>query len=371
MSHVALNPLALTFLPNTFDTAFRAALTISDLVSVSAGGIILVTLKFSLAFLVFYLVGALPIAGRLLRRLWGCARYRAHIGLMLRSLSHARTSIRARMAETLISWHRSGRVGERRALALLDRPFLFWLQRFTIGFLPAKWHRSIAEPSFLWGVVRDGVAYAWRFYRDSDFREAWLAEQVRAGREEGMLTADEEKEVLDTIKDPYIKKYLLCLALHICTLPITQVVSLSVAIWVMIVYGRTWAESVGYALAVLGIFQVTPISPGSIARGLIVVFFMVKERNLRNYWVAAMLSFWKYLGYFGFPIQMVHEYPILARLMAGRWAASLVRIVPVFGEKGALLEHWVFDLFFNVPVTISRRMREKKARAAALARGSH
>jgi hypothetical protein len=40
--------------------------------------------------------------------------------------------------------------------------------------------------------------------------------------------------------------------------------------------------------------------------------------------------------------------------MAGRWATSSVHIIPVFGEKGALMEHFVFDMFFNVPRAVGR-----------------
>ena len=35
-----------------------------------------------------------------------------------------------------------------------------------------------------------------------------------------------------------------------------------------------------------------------------------------------------------------------------------VHVVPVFGESGALLEHWVFRLFYNWPITIRRRMKK-------------
>jgi len=51
--------------------------------------------------------------------------------------------------------------------------------------------------------------------------------------------------------------------------------------------------------------------------------------------------------------------------MAGHWATGAAHVVPVFGEKGALLEHFVFDLFYNYPLTIRRRMaRRAEARRA-------
>jgi hypothetical protein len=36
-----------------------------------------------------------------------------------------------------------------------------------------------------------------------------------------------------------------------------------------------------------------------------------------------------------------------------------VHIVPVFGERGALLEHWVFCLFYNWPLTLRRRILKR------------
>ena len=36
-----------------------------------------------------------------------------------------------------------------------------------------------------------------------------------------------------------------------------------------------------------------------------------------------------------------------------------MHVVPVFGEHGALMEHSVFDLFYNYPLTVRRRIMEK------------
>jgi hypothetical protein len=78
------------------------------------------------------------------------------------------------------------------------------------------------------------------------------------------------------------------------------------------------------------------------------------------------LGFFKYVGYLAFPIQMAYRYPVLARFMAAHWATGAVHVVPVFGEHGALLEHGVFDLFYNYPLTLRRRLREKARLRASL-----
>ncbi|UCE49804.1 MAG: hypothetical protein JSW47_06560, partial [Phycisphaerales bacterium] len=71
--------------------------------------------------------------------------------------------------------------------------------------------------------------------------------------------------------------------------------------------------------------------------------------------------YFKYVGYLAFPIQMTYHYPALARFMAAHWATEAVHVVPVFGERGALLEHWVYCLFYNRPLTIRRRMHRRAA----------
>jgi hypothetical protein len=89
------------------------------------------------------------------------------------------------------------------------------------------------------------------------------------------------------------------------------------------------------------------------------VYLVIRERNFKDYNIAVFLGFFKYIGYLAFPIQMAYRYPALARFMAGHWATEAVHIVPVFGERGALLEHGVFCLFYNWPLTIRRRMRKR------------
>ena len=176
-----------------------------------------------------------------------------------------------------------------------------------------------------------------------------------------MLTTEEAERISGQVKDPYIQKYLRCLAVHLCTVPVTQVVMLVVGAlvvaWALVSRDLSWPEAVVLGTAAAAAIQLLPISPGSMARGLFVLFLMIKERDIRNYRVAAPVSFLHVVGYLAFPLQMVAHNPALARFLAGRWAKGLVHYVPVFGESGGLLEHGVFDLFFNAPLSIRRRFQ--------------
>lgn len=301
----------------------------------------------------FYLLGAVPLAGRSLRRLWGNATYRRHVAHSLTSLRYFRRHLASAMAHRLAEWHRSGRAAERHARFLLRHPAAFYLERWTLGLLPVGGlHRAIVEPAVLWRGLVDFARFLKRFFTSAEFREQWFLGIIEEGEREGMLTAQEAAEIRVHVHDPFIMKYLKCVGAHFATLPLTQIVSVTlgaVLAGVLLARGRSWAEATAVFASIVVLFQVIPISPGSLARGLITTYMVVRDRSLKDYLVALPLSFWKYIGYLAFPLQMTATYPQLARFMAGRWATQAVHIVPVFGEKGALLEHWVFDLFFNVP----------------------
>jgi hypothetical protein len=312
-------------------------------------------------FTLWYVLSLIPLLGRFILKAWGNGAYRAHVWRALTSWSYLGRTIRGGCIETVIVWHRRGRTSDERAFKLAQRPARFWIQRILAGWLPAKWHRALAEPRWAWARLKDKLSFAARFLRKPAFREAWLLEQVRQGREEGMLTEAEAAKVSHQIKDPYIQKYLKCLAVHLCTLPITHTVMLIVGVvvgayWLTARHG-TWGEAVLAGTAAAAVIQFLPISPGSLTRGLFVVYLMIRERDVRNYYVAAPVSFLHVIGYLAFPLQMVAHDPALARFMAGRWATQVVHVVPVFGERGALAEHAVFDLFFNLPISLWRRFQ--------------
>ena len=307
-------------------------------------------------FMLFYLLGGIPVLGRFVRRFWGNAAFRYHVGCLLTRLSYLRVSGKASAAAAAVDWHRGSRVGEAHARLIADHVPLFWLERLTVGLLPFPvLHRVLCEPWRVYFRVRDGFRYIRQFFCDAEFREAWLREQVEDGYREGMLHDEERDAILAQLKDPFIAQYLKSVGVHLATLPVTQIVSVIVGAVVAVkVFAATGnkAEAIGAFAAVLVLFQLIPVSPGSICRGLYVVFLMIRDRNFRDYMVAAPLSFVKYIGYLAFPLQMVTAHPAFSQFMAGRWATSAVHIIPVFGEKGALVEHMVFDCFFNVPRVI-------------------
>lgn len=310
--------------------------------------------------LFFYFLGVLPFLGNFIRKLWGNRIYRQHYGRLFSSINYFRRAVRARVNETLIRWHRTGRIDENRAGKLSEHPSRFFAH-LPLSFLPPKAHRFFSDRRFFFRSLDYIFARPFRLYFKAEAREKWLREIISEGQKSGMLTKKEATHINSQIKESFIQKYLKSLAVHVCTVPVTQIVSVAVAfIYVRLHPELSWQQAMVHAGIILGLFQVTPISPGSIVRGLYVTALILRERNFKDYSIAFSLSFFKYIGYLAFPIQMAYRYPELARFMAGHWATGAVHIVPVFGEKGALLEHAVFDLFYNYPLTIRRRLKQRR-----------
>ena len=238
----------------------------------------------------------------------------------------------------------------------------FWrgTLHLPLSLLPVGLHRLLTD----WQYAKERLYFYLlrpvRLYFQNDLREQWLRDMVAEGKEKHLLNEKDAGTILSQIKEPYIQKYLKSLAVHVCTLPVTQIVSLLVAVIYVVAHPEMpRAQAYAIGVGIIALFQVVPISPGSLVRGLYVLYLVIRERNFKDYNIAVFLGFFKYIGYLAFPIQMTYRYPALARFMAGYWATEAVHVVPVFGERGALLEHKIFNLFYNWPLTIRHRMRRR------------
>jgi len=316
--------------------------------------------------LIFYFLGTIPFLGNFLRKVWGREDYRRHYSRMLTSLNYFFRAIKARIAEYLIRWHRAGRIDEKRATVLSKHPLRSFLH-LPLAILPPKMHRFFSDRRFFLKSLDNIFVRPFRLYFNAEAREKWLREIISQGEKNGILSKKEVEHIDSQVKDAFIQKYLKALAVHICTLPVSEIVFITIAlIYIQVHPELAWQEATLRAGIILGFFQLIPISPGSIIRGLYVTYLIMRDRNFKDYNIAFLLSFFKLIGYLAFPIQMAYRYPDLARFMAAHWATGAVHIVPVFGERGALLGHAVFDLFFNYPLNIRRRIRQQRELRARL-----
>jgi hypothetical protein len=306
-------------------------------------------------FAIFWLMGLIPLLGRFLRKIWGRTDYREHY-LSILNPKYLPLAFRGHVIESLIGGYRAGRFNPAMTTFIAAHP-LWYLAHLPLLILPAWLHRLLTDGEVFREKIYSIFVYPFKLYFNKDLRSQWLREMVAAGQKKHILSDDDAKTILSQIEEPYIQKYLVSLVVHLMTILVSE------ATWVLVsaIYWMTHpdtpydkrAEMVG---AIFLAFNILPISPGSIVRGLYTSALAIKERNFKDYNIALFLSFFKIVGYLAFPIQMAYRYPALARFMASHWATDAAHHLPVFGERGALFERWGFGLCYNWPLTIRRRM---------------
>ncbi|MHC5156813.1 MAG: hypothetical protein ACYSOZ_01765, partial [Planctomycetota bacterium] len=288
--------------------------------------------------ILFFLLGLIPFLGRFGRKLWARADWRKHYACMLSSISYFGRAIKGKIAEKLIGWHRAGRVDAETAMALYNNLFRFCLH-VPVSIFPAGLHRFMTDPAILKNKLYFVFVRPLKLYFNAHLREEWLRDMVTQGKKKHILSDDDADTILSQVNEPYIQKYLVSLVVHLMTLPVTQIVSAIVAYIFYIKHPDMPEKEKAAAVAgILVLFQIIPISPGSFCRGLYTTILAIRDRNFKDYNIALFLSYFKYVGYLAFPIQMTYHYPAMARFMAAHWATDAVHIVPVFGERGALFE---------------------------------
>ncbi len=312
-----------------------------------------------------WLLWLAPLLGPFVRRLWGRGDVRRHVAAIVTKGGYVGRAFRGHVAEALVGWHRSGRVNDKRTLAIAERPWLYLLNR-PLALLPPGLHRFLTDKAYFKERLHSMFVKPFLLYFKPSVRAEWLRDMVEEGRKNRMLSPEEAERILAQIGEPYIQKYLKSLAVHMATLFVSETVFLTIAaIYVLGHPEFGWAEATARAALIIGAFNLLPVSPGSLIRGFYVLGLGVKERSFKDYRLALPVSFFKIIGYLAFPLQMAYRFPELARFMAAHWATEAVHIIPVFGERGAWLEHAVFDAFYNYPLSLGIRIRKRDDLAAA------
>jgi hypothetical protein len=307
----------------------------------------------------------LPLFGPFVRRLWGRGDLRRHYRAFFGQAGYLGRAFGGHVAEALIGWHRSGRVSDRRALVLADKPAYYVLNR-PLAVLPPGVHRFLTDKAYFKERLHAMFVRPFQLYFKPSVREKWLKDMVEDGRRNRMLSDADAARILAQVDEPYIQKYLKSLAVHLATLFVSETVFLTIAAVYILGHPEFgWAEATARAAVIIAAFNLLPVSPGSLIRGFYVLGLVIKEKNLADYRLALPVSFFKIIGYLAFPLQMAYRFPELARFMAGHWATEAVHVVPVFGERGAWLEHAVFDAFYNYPLSLGIRIRKRDEFAAA------
>ena len=170
------------------------------------------------------MLGLVPFLGGFVRKLWARDAWRKHYSGILKSIDYFKKAFRGKAIESAIAWHRAGRIDEDSAVRVsyLFGPFF---RHFPCSVLPVGIHKFLTDMDFAKQKLNDILVRPIKLYFDNDLREQWLHDMVADGQAKHIITEEDAALILSRIKEPFIQKYLKSLAVHVCTVPVTQVVT--------------------------------------------------------------------------------------------------------------------------------------------------
>jgi hypothetical protein len=102
----------------------------------------------------FLLIGLIPFLGTFARRLLGRADWRRHYAGMVSSWDYFKRTLKGKMAEKVIIWHRESRVDADNALKTARSSRRFW-SHFAASLLPVGLHRLTTD----WQYAKERLHY--------------------------------------------------------------------------------------------------------------------------------------------------------------------------------------------------------------------
>jgi ABC-type maltose transport system permease subunit len=115
-------------------------------------------------------------------------------------------------------------------------------------------------PEICEGTAGSSGVTACPVYFDADLRAQWLRDMIIDEKKKHLLDNEDSVVILSQVNEPFIQKYLNSLTVRVCTVPVTQVVSVMVAVIYIAMHSempRVQAHATG--LSILALFQVVPI----------------------------------------------------------------------------------------------------------------
>jgi hypothetical protein len=232
------------------------------------------------------------------------------------------------------------------------------LEKTFLSPLPPGWHRFLVDPAARRRFVERVFIQPVRLLASQSEREKWMQAILTAEFERGAAEPDKARDLLAQVREPRLQGFIRDLGLSFGLDVFSRLVYLSLA-W----YGLSSGDFLPFGIAVL-----SPIPPSGPLRFIYVLAALLLDlpRLLTRAWppghprgrlllarlAALLIAPLRWVGNL-FPIVEISAvYPRLAFLLAEHFISRLAAAIPIFGGRGKLLEIWVFQVCFNLPLSL-------------------
>ncbi|MDO8589080.1 MAG: hypothetical protein Q7T82_18790 [Armatimonadota bacterium] len=359
------------------------------------------------------LLSCIPLIGARLQKLFGNADYRAHVKRFLVDGRYRWEYYDRRRKVDLSMWLRDGRVSEKRAERVLDslpayfrdRVCSFWVIGFpffvalpkilslsswpvwawlviyvaaaSLVTLPPTWQMFFTDLRHALGTLGRGFGHAAGYVFNVAHRRKvnvdWVHERTKEDIRHGYLSEVESETFRAIAGSDSMQQYVTGIMVTLALQPASEIVLLSLAA----VLGAHWLRDVTsfhalwrvlwqqmghlgwWALPIVALF--CAISPAGILRFTYCLVQWLRNRHV-PYGTATSLALWRAIGDLAFMVQIARTHPQFSRYLLTSSICRLSGVVPVFGERGGLLNIWAATVFLSWPASFKAWRHERHLR---------
>lgn len=305
------------------------------------------------------LLSCIPILGCRLQKFVGNAGYREHIRRMFGEASYRWDYFDRRRKIDLAMWLRDNRIAEGRGDKCLRSLPAYFRDLIFFSWQPPTWQRFFTD----WATAKDSLRRLFtsplKYVFVVPYRRKvnldWVHERTEEDVRHGYVSR-EEAEVFTSIGgSETMQKYVTGIMVTLALQPASELVFIALAA-ILGIKGLSDFEGVKHSIGGLGWWAVplgiafVAVSPAGILRFVYCIVQWIRNRHV-PYGTALSLSLFRAIGDLAFIIQTARTYPQFSGYLLTSSLCHLVGLVPVFGERGGLLNIWVATAVLSWPAS--------------------
>jgi hypothetical protein len=270
---------------------------------------------------------------------------------LFRNPSYRRTALQSWADWDVSQWIDVGRIPQ------TYTPRSYPLEKIFFSALPPSWHRFCVDSSARRQFIQFTVFEPIRLLVSQPARERWLEAILRAEFERGAASPQKANDLFAQVREPRLQGFIRDLGINFGLDIFSRLLYIALA-----GYGLSSGDFFPFGLAVL-----SPIPPSGPLRFLyVLVRFLIElpellrhppsghplSRLLLARLGALAIAPLRWVGNLFPLVEISAVYPRLAFLLMEHFISRATALIPILGGRGKLLEIWIFQLCFNLPLSL-------------------
>ncbi len=316
-----------------------------------------------------WLLARLPLIGPWLVRLLAHSGYRRHLRALLAQPVCRRAALACWRKRDLPTWLADERIPPARARRLEASLASYAAEKLLLAPMPVGLHRFLVDPAARRAWLRRGLLQPLGLLFSQPARLRWLESILAEQRERGVIPPDKARALLGQLNEPRLHSFIRDLGLAAGLDVFSRLVYLALGL-----YGLSSGDFLPLGLAALA-----PVSPSGVVRFLYVLARLVIElpgillrrdpghapgRLLLARLAALLAAPWRWFGNLFPLLEISAVYTRLAFVLTEYYAMRTADLVPIYGGSGKLLEYWVFQICFNLPLSLHHELKRRRERVS-------